>query len=212
VALTLYITHPEVVIDPDVPMPRWGLNATGRARATAFANRRPLPMGTRIFSSSEQKALDLAEILAAPIDGKISQSEAFGENDRSSTGFLAGEAFTEAVRQLFGAPEKSYRGWERASDAQRRIVAAVKMALAEVPPEAPVVFCGHGCVGTLLKCALAGRPIALSEDQRLMGAPGGGNVFAFDRAAFSLLSDWIAMESFRGLPPAPAADLTLRHP
>ena len=179
-ALTLYITHPEVVIDPEVPMPRWGLNATGRARATAFANRRLLPIGTRIFSSSEQKALDLAEILAAPIDGKISTSAAFGENDRSSTGFLAGESFIAAVQQLFGAPEKSYRGWERAIDAQRRIVLAVTKALSEVPAEAPVIFCGHGCVGTLLKCALAGRPIALSEDQRLPAAPGGGNVFAFD--------------------------------
>ena len=202
-ALTLYITHPEVVIDPGLPMPRWGLNATGCARATAFAARRLLPMGTQIFSSTEQKALDLAEILAAPIDGQISASEAFGENDRSSTGFLAGEAFTEAVQQLFGAPEKSYRGWERAIDAQRRIVSAVTTALSEVPPEAPVVFCGHGCVGTLLKCALAGRPIALSEDQRLLAAPGGGNVFAFDRAAFNLISDWVAMEAF-GLPSAGA--------
>ena len=25
----LYITHPEVVIDPNVPMPRWGLSALG---------------------------------------------------------------------------------------------------------------------------------------------------------------------------------------
>ena len=30
--LTLYVTHPEVVIDPDLPTPRWGLSATGRAR------------------------------------------------------------------------------------------------------------------------------------------------------------------------------------
>ena len=194
--LTYYITHPEVVIDPNVPMPRWGLSAVGRARAEAFAGRRLLPVGTRIFSSTEQKALDLAEILAAPIDGKISANDAFCENDRSSTGFLAGEAFTEAVRRLFGAPEQSYRGWERAIDAQQRIVSAVTTALADVPAEMPVVFCGHGCVGTLLKCALAGRPITLAEDQRLMGAPGGGNVFAFDRAAFTLITDWVAMEGF----------------
>jgi len=196
VVLTLYVTHPEVVIDPDVPMPHWGLSTVGRARAEAFAARRLLPVGTEIFSSTEQKALDLAEILAAPIGARISSSDALCENDRSSTGFLAGEAFTEAVRQLFGTPEQSYRGWERAIDAQRRIVFAVKTALGKVPAEAPVVFCGHGCVGTLLKCALAGRPIALAEDQRLMGAPGGGNVFAFDRDAFTLISDWVAIEDF----------------
>ena len=75
-ALTLYITHPEVVIDPGVPMPRWGLSSVGRARAEAFAARRLLPAGTEIFSSTEQKALDLAEILAAPIGAKISAIEA----------------------------------------------------------------------------------------------------------------------------------------
>ena len=198
--LTLYVTHPEVVIEPDLPTPRWGLSATGRARATAFAARRLLPSGTRIVASTERKALDLAEILAATADSEVIADDALCENDRSATGFLAGEAFTEAVRQLFGAPFESYRGWERAIDAQRRIVLAVRKALADVSPETPVVFCGHGCVGTLLKCALAGRPIALKEDQRLMAAPGGGNILAFDRAAFTLVSDWVAMEDFWGLP------------
>ncbi len=45
----------------------------------------------------------------------------------------------------------------------------------ETPATTSLVFCGHGCVGTLLKCHLGGRPIRLEEDQRRMAAPGGGN-------------------------------------
>ncbi|GGF41582.1 phosphoglycerate mutase [Youhaiella tibetensis] len=194
--LTLYVTHPEVVIDPAVPTPRWGLNDLGRWRAEDFAARGLIPAGTRFFSSTERKAMDLAHILAEPLGAEISSAEAFGENDRSSTGFLGGDAFTYAVAALFGYPDKSYRGWETAVHAQARIVAAVREALAGTPADVPVVFCGHGCVGTLLKCHLAGRPIRLEEDQRFMGAAGGGNVISIDRERFALLSDWKSMEDF----------------
>ncbi|MFD1941072.1 histidine phosphatase family protein [Paradevosia shaoguanensis] len=193
-ALTLYITHPEVVIDPAVPTPRWGLNATGRERAEIFAARKILPGDTIFFASTEQKALDLAAILAGPASENIRSRSAFDENDRSATGFLAGAAFEEAVAALFGQPEASYRGWERAIDAQARIVRAVQQVFEEVPATTPLVFCGHGCVGTLLKCHLAGRPIRLAEDQRRMGAPGGGNVLVIDRARPALVADWVPME------------------
>lgn len=194
-APVLYITHPEVAIDPAVPTPQWGLNEKGRARAEAFAARGLLARCTQFFASAERKARDLAEILAAATDGTVVVDERFNENDRSSTGFLAGGKFEEAVTALFGQPDISYRGWETARDAQSRIVAAVTAALAATAPEQNVVFCGHGCVGTLLKCALGKRPIALAEDQRLMAAPGGGNVIAFSRH-MRLLTDWQAMEDF----------------
>jgi broad specificity phosphatase PhoE len=193
----LYITHPEVTIDPAVPTPQWGLNARGRARAEAFAARGILARGTHFFASAERKARDLAEILAAATGGTVTTDEEFNENDRSSTGFLAGGQFDAAVAALFGQPDTSYRGWETARNAQSRIVAAVTAALAATAPEQDVVFCGHGCVGTLLKCALGQRPIALHEDQRRMAAPGGGNVIAFSRD-MRLISDWQAMENFPG--------------
>jgi len=198
-APVLYITHPEVTIDPAVPTPQWGLNARGRARADAFAARGILAPGTQFFASAERKARDLAEILAAATSGTVTIDKKFNENDRSSTGFLAGGQFEEAVAALFGQPDTSYRGWETARAAQSRILAAVTATLAATAPEQNVVFCGHGCVGTLLKCALGQRPIALAEDQRRMAAPGGGNVIVFSRD-MRLISDWQAMEDFSSLP------------
>ena len=117
-----------------------------------------------------------------------------GENDRSATGFLPSDAFEAMADRFFGFPQISAQGWEKAIDAQSRIVAAVSRALAAVPRERPVVFCGHGAVGTLLKCHLDGRPIARSEDQSRHGHSGGGNCFAFDINPNRLGGEWRAME------------------
>jgi len=59
-----FITHPEVVIDPAVPVPDWPLSAEG-VRRMALALDRPW-MGNlgAIFSSAERKAADAARIVA----------------------------------------------------------------------------------------------------------------------------------------------------
>ena len=190
----LYVTHPQVQIAPKKPVPHWSLSDIGYARATAFAARQPIPKGATIFSSDETKALELAEILAASIHAPVFSDEHMGENDRSATGFLPPAQFEATANRFFAQPEASIDGWERAIDAQRRIVAAVSAAVAKVPDGRLAVFCGHGAVGTLLKCHVAGRPIARREDQGHSGNPGGGNCFVFDLAAGVLHSEWSALE------------------
>ena len=49
-----------------------------------------------------------------------------GENDRSSTEYIAPPEFWEVVRTFFDKPNQSIRGWETASHAQARIVGAVR--------------------------------------------------------------------------------------
>jgi broad specificity phosphatase PhoE len=191
---SLYITHPEVVIDPAVPMPRWGLSGVGAARARTFATRDIIPHGRPIFSSTERKAVELAHILAAVSGGEVIEDAAFCENDRSASGYLAPERFEGVVDQFFGDPDSSPEGWESARSAQRRIVEAVRRALAQAGGDA--LFCGHGAVGTLLKCHAGGRTIARNEDQRVMAWKGGGNCFRFDLDPPRLHGDWVAMEGF----------------
>lgn len=191
----LYVTHPQVVIDPNVPTPRWGLNDKGMARAQAFAARGVVPVNAMIFSSDETKATDLAGVIAAAIGAKMIVDPAMGENDRSSTGFLAPERFEDTADRFFAQPDVSIEGWETANDAQVRIVTAVRRALDSVPSGTPAVFCGHGAVGTLLKCFVGNRRIARDEDQRRLADPGGGNAFVFDLEAMELHSDWMPMEA-----------------
>lgn len=194
----LYLTHPQVRMDPDVPVPLWGLSEEGRQRAEAFAARRIVPAGTFVFSSREAKALELAEIVAAQAGTPVLADHLMGENDRSSTGFLPPALFEDMADRFFGHPEESAEGWERAADAQRRIIDTVLAALKCVPPGTAVIFCGHGAVGTLLKCHLGGRKIARSEDQSRHGHRGGGNAFVFDVTGTALHSEWMAMEDLPG--------------
>lgn len=192
--LALYLSHPEVLQDPHVAVPQWGLSPIGRERAEALAARRVVPTDAMIFTSTERKARELAEILARDGGNTIIAEDEMGENDRSATGYLAPAEFEAMADRFFAEPEVSAAGWERAIDAQSRIVAAVGEALAQAATSTPLVFCGHGAVGTLLKCFVGGRAIARNEDQSRIGHKGGGNGFIFDLAAMRLGSDWMAFE------------------
>ena len=190
----LYLTHPQVRMDAAVPVPLWGLSSEGRRRAESFAARGVVPAGTVVFSSRETKALELAELLAAAAGTLVLSDHQMGENDRSSTGFLPPALFEAQADKFFAHPQQSADGWERAIDAQARIVSTVRTALASVPPGVPAILCGHGAVGTLLKCRIGNRRISREEDQSRIGVTGGGNGFLFDLAAKQLLTDWTPME------------------
>lgn len=181
-------------MDPAVPVPLWGLSAEGRGRAEAFVGRGVVPVGAMVFSSRETKALELAELVAAAAGTPVFSDHLMGENDRSATGFLPPALFEEHADRFFAQPQQSVEGWERAIDAQARVVSTVRTALASVPPGVPVIFCGHGAVGTLLKCRIGSRRISRDEDQSRIGVQGGGNGFVFDLAARQLLTDWTPME------------------
>jgi broad specificity phosphatase PhoE len=189
----IYITHPQVAIDPAVPVPQWGLSPIGRARAEKFARSNILKGATRIISSQETKALETAQTLSAYSGARVEPRENFGENDRSATGYVPADRFEQLADAFFANADISVEGWERAVDAQSRIVAAVMDVLADASHDSPIVFVGHGAVGTLLKCHLAGRPISRSEDQ---GSNGGGNVFTFSLGDFALLTEWTPLEGF----------------
>jgi broad specificity phosphatase PhoE len=190
----VYITHPQVRIDPGVPVPEWGLSEVGRIRALAASQ---LPWAAtlqRIVSSTERKAIETAEILARVPDLAVEVLPDLHENDRTATGFLPPPEFEKAADRFFACPDESYQGWERATDAQARIVSAVSNILDEQDPAMPIAFIGHGGVGTLLKCHLSGQPIARDRDQ----PAGGGNLFAFSLADRIVTCDWTAMEEWKG--------------
>lgn len=186
----IYLTHPQVRIDAAIPVPNWGLSSVGRGRAEALARADWIARLGRIVASDETKAIEMAEVLAR-VTGLIVEVRAhLHENDRSATGFLPPPEFEATADAFFATPQTSIRGWERAIDAQARIVAGVR-AIAAERPDTPTLFVGHGGVGTLLKCALKGVAITRAEDQ---GPGGGGNHFAFALAPDSVFYDWRPME------------------
>ncbi|QAU47786.1 histidine phosphatase family protein [Bradyrhizobium guangzhouense] len=184
-----YLTHPQVNIDPSIPVPRWGLSEVGRARTEAVTATGLLSGTAQVISSGEQKAIETAEIIAAKLGIDVEVREAMHENDRSATGFLVPDEFEEVANQFFGQPQVSVRGWERAVDAQVRVVGEVEHVLARDTP-GDVLFVGHGGVGTLLYCHYAGLAIDRVHDQ----LAGGGCFFAFTSQERRVLHGWRRLE------------------
>jgi broad specificity phosphatase PhoE len=187
--LVRYLTHPQVQIDPAVPVPLWGLNEVGRGRTEAIPSTGRLLGTTQIISSGERKAIETAEIIGAKMNVDVEVREAMHENDRSTTGFLMPDEFERVANQFFAQPHVSIRGWERAIDAQLRIVREVEQVLARNRP-GDVLFVGHGGVGTLLYCHYCGFAIDRIHDQ----PAGGGHFFAFASDARRMQHRWRPLE------------------
>jgi broad specificity phosphatase PhoE len=183
------ISHPEVVVDPARPVPDWHLSALGVERMTRFALS-PIVQGvTAVFSSSETKAIEAAQILGRVRHVPIAIRDGFEEIDRSATGFLPAAEFERTADAFFAEPERSVRGWERAVDAQARIVRAFDRLLKD-PLDGDVAVVTHGGVGTLLSCSYSHVPISRKLDQ-----PSQGHYWAFDIAQCRVLNGWLLLEN-----------------
>jgi broad specificity phosphatase PhoE len=189
--LIYFITHPEVQIDPAVPVPEWPLSTRGRQRMHALLAQPWVPNLGAVWCSTERKAIDGAEIIARAIGTVPRPLTVLGENDRSATGYLPGSKFEATADAFFANPHDSVRGWERAVDAQHRIVAAVAIVVAEAPEDRDIAIVSHGAVGALLLCWLKACPISRMEDQPNNG---GGNYFCFDGTNYSPRHGWLPID------------------
>lgn len=178
-----YVTHPQVVVDPAIPVPKWSLSELGRHRARALLAQPWMRSVRRVVSSDETKAVETASIIAEHLGLPCEVRHGIGENDRSSVGFVPPPEFERLANAFFADPERSVRGWERAVDAQRRV--ALGLADLLVPPTSDVVVVGHGGVGTLWYCFLNGLAIERRYDQ-----PGQGHYFTVDQGTQCAVHGW----------------------
>ncbi|WP_024880390.1 histidine phosphatase family protein [Methylosinus sp. LW3] len=185
---TIYlVTHPEVMIDPAIPVPDWQLSERGWSRIKSFCARPELSTVSDVFTSSERKATDCAEALKAERRLEFKIEARLGENDRSSTGYVEPPRFWEIVARFFDSPHESVLGWERAIDAQTRIREAVADCVASREGGGDICIFSHGGVGTLLLCDLMGEPISRKRGQPISG---GGCYFAFEAEKRTLIHGW----------------------
>jgi broad specificity phosphatase PhoE len=183
-----FVTHPEVLVDPNMPVPKWGLSEIGRSRALAMLAQPWISDIARIVSSGETKALETAAAVADHLGIGFEIVEALHENDRSATGFVPPDQFEILANEFFARPAESVQGWERATDAQARVMNELNPLIANLRVErlgGDTLVVGHGGVGTLAYCALAGHAIDRRYDQ-----PGQGHYWSYDAAASSMLHHW----------------------
>ncbi|WP_292887959.1 histidine phosphatase family protein [Nisaea sp.] len=155
-------------------MTEWGLSERGRARIRAGLGQPWLGAVTSLWSSTERKALDTAEILSEHLGLAIKIRADLGENDRSATGYLPSEAFERTADRFFADPDLSADGWKTARAEQERIVTACAAVTESDPMGVPLVV-SHGAVGALLLANLLGEAISRDFDQPRNG---GGNWFS----------------------------------
>ena len=192
-AVLRFISHPQVRVSADIPVPRWGLTDAGRRRVASVATQPWLASVERLISSDETKALETAAIIAAEAGLPIEVRVGLRENDRSSTGFVPASRFEQLADAFFAEPDTSVEGWETSRDAQTRVVNATSDLFATSGGD--VLISGHGGVGTLLLCHLLSIPIARDHDQNgPTSAPGGGNHWTFDCDTGQVLHGWRPIE------------------
>lgn len=107
----LFLTHPQVAIDPAIPVPDWTLSEVGTERMVRFAANPMLARVMAIYSSGERKAVDTARILSEHLGVPFNMVAALHENDRSATGYLPPEQFEAVADRFFAEPETSVLGW-----------------------------------------------------------------------------------------------------
>jgi broad specificity phosphatase PhoE len=183
----IFITHANVLINPKVPVPEWPLSPRGRQRMRLGLRQPWVGELTAVYSSRERKAIDGGQLLADRCGLPLTTVAELGENDRSATGFLPPPQFERMADAFFARPDESVRGWERAADAQARIVAAVQAIDRDDQSSGTIAIVSHGAVGTLLHCWLAGEPISRRWDQP---GNGGGNWYAFTLEPRQALGHW----------------------
>ena len=168
VSRLIFITHPEVVVDPVVPVTQWRLSEAGIRRMRLFSASELVAGVSAVWASTEVKAIEAAGILAARLGQAVQFAEELGENDRSSTGFLPPAEFEGMADAFFAEPHTRVRGWETAANAQRRIRTTVDRILT-THRSGDLAIVAHGAVGTLLLCSYRGQPISRSADQPFQG-------------------------------------------
>jgi broad specificity phosphatase PhoE len=133
--------------------------------------------------SDETKALETAALISGRTGLRVHVRPETHEVDRSATGFVPDGEHQALADALFAHPDRSARGWERAVDAQARVVGAVADLVEETAGD--VVVVGHGAVGTLLMCDLASW--AIDGRRRPSGQ---GQFWTYDRSTSILRHGW----------------------
>jgi broad specificity phosphatase PhoE len=137
-----------------------------------------------VWASDETKAIEAAGIFAGAHGLPVVVHAGLHENDRSATGFLPPAEFERTANEFFAKPDESIRGWERAADAQKRVLGAFESIVA-TGAAGDIVIVAHGGVGTLLLCHLSGEPINRKHDQ-----PFQGNYWALSLESREVLHPW----------------------
>ena len=191
--LVRYLIHPQSLDNLSLSQSACALDDDARARAEALARSGLLDGTAYIFSSSHAMAGQTASIIGDSLSIPPNVDAEMDESENLVTGALPQAGLVDRFKRLFSAnqPPVVAQG-EYAMDAQDRIAAAYLSAMERVLTSGmrgDVLMVGHGRVGALLFCYLAGQGIGAE-----FTPPPAGYYFTYDWGARKMLHGWQAME------------------
>lgn len=182
----IFITHPSVVVDPLIPIDEWQVSKEGLMQVEDLFSSTVLLNINSIYSSTEDKALTVAKIIADKYFIMFNQEHQLKcLKEIKNRLFIPPDKFLQATKKWFDHPKDNVNDWESRNDAEQRIVNCVTNIMSKEENNT-VVIVGHGGTGTLLKCHIKKVDPSQSEDQQSQGC-----YFVADWDKQELISDWI---------------------
>lgn len=180
----IYITHPAVNLDKTKLPHEWGLSEKGFEEAKKLIEKDFWSEVNVIYSSTEPKAVQVAQLASEKYGIKSFQEKDLGEADRTKTPFLPFEEYMSAIKECYINPTTNIKGWESHHHMMERNINALQK-IKENNLGKTIVIVGHGGAGTTLKCYLKGVELQFSEDPQQTGC-----MFIADLDNKILLQDW----------------------
>ncbi len=141
-------------VEPEKPASTWRLGEVGRYRAHLLTGKLKCLGPGVIWSSSEPKAVETAEIVAASFGVPVQIADGLEEHHRTGVPYFpTEEEFEAAVEQFFNAQDRLVLGTETAEQALGRFSAAIDDVLKREQTDNIVVT--HGTVMTLYVSSVA---------------------------------------------------------
>jgi len=176
----ILIKHARPQVDPSLPSEVWTLGDEGRAGASKLIEPlRAYPVA-RLYSSTQAKAKETAEIVGRGLDKPVETLSDLCEHDRRNVPHMESREFISMIALFFKEPDRLVLGDETADEAYDRFAAAVDGILRREIGDVAIVT--HGTVIALFAQRRARQePFAL---WRRMGQP---SFIVFDTATWRVL-------------------------
>ena len=151
----ILIRHSLSAVRADLPPAQWHLAPEGVTRARAFARRLDPGNASRIFTSSEPKAVETALVLGEIWRLPVEEVPGLHEHERPENRIVSAEQFEATIAALFARPSEIVFGSESADAARQRFAAAVASLVAR--HDGDIVIVTHGTVMALFIALHTGK-------------------------------------------------------
>jgi broad specificity phosphatase PhoE len=145
-----FIKHARPDIQALIPANGWHLSESGRQDCQSIINQLADQEFKRIFSSSEPKAVETAEIIASGLSLPFEIQPGLHEHDRSNTPYFKSKTdFENQVKDFFNNPASLVMGKETALQVFLRFKQAIDQVIVTNAHQ-NIAVVSHGTVITLL--------------------------------------------------------------